>query len=282
MTGTGGFRGARAAVLMLSFGLATGLLSGVPARAAEVPGTSVYLEELTHTELSARMRAGVDTVLIPIGGTEQSGPAVVLGKHNVRAHLLAGRIAHALGYAVVAPVIAYVPEGAIHPPQGHMRFAGTISIPDSAFEGMLEGAARSFHEHGFKHVVFLGDHGGYQRNDERVADKLNREWKVTAGGPAVLALTAYYRAYEDFDAQLRRQGYSNAEIGVHAGLADTALAMAADPSTVRVGELKAAGVAGVSAGVRGDPTRATAALGQPGLDHVVEVSTAALRKAYGH
>lgn len=261
----------------------SGGLAALPARAADVPASSVYLEELTHTELSARMRAGVDTVLIPIGGTEQSGPAVALGKHNVRAHLLAGRIAQALGHAVVAPVIAYVPEGAIHPPQGHMRFAGTISIPDAAFEGMLEGAARSFHEHGFRHVVFLGDHGGYQRNDERVADKLNREWKPAPGvtGPAVLALTAYYRAYEDFDAKLRALGYSAAEIGVHAGLADTALAMAADLSMVRVGELRAAGVAGVSAGVRGDPTRATAALGQPGLDHVVQVSVAALRKAFG-
>jgi hypothetical protein len=39
----------------------------------------------------------------------------------------------------VAPVIAYVPEGSIDPPTGHMRGAGTISIPAGAFEQTLEG-----------------------------------------------------------------------------------------------------------------------------------------------
>jgi creatinine amidohydrolase/Fe(II)-dependent formamide hydrolase-like protein len=54
------------------------------------------------------------------------------------------------------------------------------------------------------------------------------------GGPAVLALTGYYRAAEDFDGMLKAQGFSTAEIGLHAGLADTALMMAVDPSLVRV------------------------------------------------
>jgi creatinine amidohydrolase/Fe(II)-dependent formamide hydrolase-like protein len=176
----------------------------------------------------------VDTVLVPVGGTEQSGPHMALGKHNVRVHFLAGEIARAWGRAVVAPVLAYVPEGTVTPPQGHMRFTGTISIPTPVFEGVLEGTARSFHQHGFRHVVFLGDHGGYQHSLEAVANRLNKEWKGGSGGPAVLALTGYYRAAEDFDGMLKAQGFSTAEIGLHAGLADTALMMAVDPSLVRV------------------------------------------------
>jgi len=43
---------------------------------------------------------------------------MALGKHNVRVKALAGRIASRLGNALVAPVINYVPEGAITPPQG--------------------------------------------------------------------------------------------------------------------------------------------------------------------
>lgn len=247
------------------------------------PSGTVALEALTSPELKARLQAGTDTVLVPIGGTEQNGPHMVLGKHNVRVQALAAQIARQYGHAVVAPVLAYVPEGSITPPQGHMRFVGTISIPTAAFEGLLEGTARSFHQHGFRHVVFLGDHGGYQRNLEAVATRLNREWKTgpgTAGGPAVLALTAYYRAAEDFDGQLKAQGYSAAEIGTHAGLSDTALALAVDPALVRVDRLKSAGVDQGSDGVRGQPARATASLGQAGIHHIVEVSVAALRAQF--
>ncbi|MCO5976979.1 creatininase family protein [Ideonella oryzae] len=241
------------------------------------PAASVDLADLTTTELQARQQAGVDTVLVPIGATEQSGPHMALGKHNVRVHFLAGEIARTWGRAVVAPVLAYVPEGTVTPPQGHMRFTGTISIPTPVFEGVLEGTARSFHQHGFRHVVFLGDHGGYQHSLETVANRLNKEWKGGADGPAVIALTGYYRAAEDFDGMLKAQGFSTAEIGLHAGLADTALMMAVDPSLVRVDRLRTAGVDHGADGVRGQPARATSALGQPGIRHIIDTSVAALR-----
>jgi len=56
---------------------------------------SVYLEDLTWTELRDAIRAGSTTVIVPAGGTEQNGPHMTLGKHNARARLLAGRIAEA-------------------------------------------------------------------------------------------------------------------------------------------------------------------------------------------
>src|SRR6185295_20050544 len=93
---------------------------GHAAAASAAPPPSVFLEELTWTELRDAITAGKTTVIVPIGGTEQSGPHMVLGKHNVRARVLAGRIAEQLGNAVVAPVIAYVPEGSITPPAAHM------------------------------------------------------------------------------------------------------------------------------------------------------------------
>ena len=55
------------------------------------------------------------------------------------------------------------------PPTGHMRFPGTITIPEQAFEQVLEDAARSFKLHGFRDIVFIGDHGGYQKNEQAVA-----------------------------------------------------------------------------------------------------------------
>ena len=237
---------------------------------------SVYLDDLTSPELGARIAAGTTTVLVPIGGTEQSGPAIALGKHNVRARVLAGRIARELGNAVVAPVVAYVPEGSIAPPAGHMRFPGTISIPDAAFEALLDAAARSFCQHGLRDVVFLGDHGGYQRNEDKVAARLNRAW--AGQGCRAHALLDYYDVTQTaYVADLKRRGFTDAEIGVHAGLADTALMLAVDPSLVRRDRLAAAAKAGPAGGVRGDPTRATAELGQSGVERVVAASVAAIR-----
>src|ERR1700694_1580954 len=146
---------------------------------AEAPQT-VFLDELTSSELRDQVRAGRRTVIVPIGGTEQNGPHMVLGKHNVRVKFLGEKIALALGDTVVAPVMAYVPEGGISPPTAHMRFAGTISIPDETFQKVLEYTARSLKLHGFRDIVFLGDHGGYRKDEQVVADRLNREWVSTS------------------------------------------------------------------------------------------------------
>ena len=44
----------------------------------------VLLESLTSPELAARVAQGATTILVPIGGTEQNGPYMTLGKHNAR------------------------------------------------------------------------------------------------------------------------------------------------------------------------------------------------------
>ena len=201
---------------------------------------------------------------------------MALGKHNVRATALGGRIAAALGDALVAPVLAYVPEGSISPPSGHMRYSGTISIPEAAFKGTVEGAARSLRQAGFTHVVLIGDHGGYQNLLKETADSLNREW---AGTPArAHFIDAYYRATQTAYVQaLRAKGLSDAEIGRHAGAADTSLLMAIDPSMVRLNGLASA--AGEDSGVDGDPRRSSAALGEIGVELIVSQTVSAIRNA---
>ena len=253
-------------------------LSEMPAWA---DASSIQLDELTSSEVRGKIAAGNTTILIPIGATEQSGPHLVLGKHNVRARLLSEQIAQKLGNTLIAPVIAYVPEGTINPPAGHMRFAGTISIPDAAFESVLEGAARSFKQHGFRHVVFLGDHGGYQKNLEKVAQKLMHEW---ARDPScqVIAMQEYYRlSSAKFVDILKKRGFTEAEIGKHAGLADTALSLAVDKTLVRNEVLAQLPKPGEADGVDGDPRRATVELGQLAVREIVDGSVNAIRAAVG-
>ena len=247
-----------------------------PVRAAET--RQVFLEEMTSPEVQQAVKAGTTTLIIPVGGTEQNGPHMALGKHNTRVHLLAGRIATTLGNALVAPVLAYVPEGSVNPPSAHMRWAGTISIGDAAFQAVLDGAARSFARHGFTDIVLIGDHGGYQSQLGAVAAKLNRDW---AGKPArAHFIAAYYLATQaTFIQALRSAGLSDAQIGSHAGTADTALMLATDPALVHPDALEAAARNAPANGVVGDPRAATAALGRLGTDAVVNASVAAIRAA---
>jgi creatinine amidohydrolase/Fe(II)-dependent formamide hydrolase-like protein len=253
------------AAALLCLGLHAPVLQAAPG--------SVYLDELSSTEVRDALRAGRRTVIIPVGGTEQNGPHMALGKHNFRVHALAGRIANELGTALVAPVVAYVPEGRIAPPTEHMRYAGTLSVPEAAFKAVIDGAARSLAQHGFTDIVILGDSGNYQAALKAVADALNRDWK---GGPARAHFVAdYYQAgQQPFIRLLRERGLSDAQIGTHAGAADTSLMLAVDSSRVASAKITAQ-----AAGVSGDPARASAELGKLGTDLIVQHSVAAIRSA---
>ena len=153
---------------------------------------SVFLEELTWTEVRDAIQSGTTTVIIPTGGTEQNGPHMVLGKHNVRIRFTAEQIAHRLGDTLVAPVMAYVPEGEIDPPTMHMFAAGTITLPPEHFATVVEFAARSLRAHGFTDIIVVGDSGPNQPPLKVVADALNEEWDSS---PArVHHLNRYYDA----------------------------------------------------------------------------------------
>jgi creatinine amidohydrolase len=242
---------------------------------AQTPDT-VFLEDLTWPELRALVATGKTTIILPIGGTEQNGPHMALGKHNVRVRALSERIARVLGNALVGPVIAYVPEGGLSPPTGHMRFPGTITVPDDVFRRSLESAARSVRLHGFRNVVFLGDHGSTQAGEKAVAAKLNREWATT---PArAHAVEEYYLAATvGFRDLLRARGYRPEELGEHAAVPDTSLTLAIDPKLVRKDPPADAQVAGAGTGVDGDPRRATAELGVLGVDLIVTRTVAAIK-----
>ena len=275
-------RGRRVPLDVVFFAL-TLLFTAAPVFAASTPvpthvPATVALEELTWTELREAVRAGKTTVIIPIGGTEQNGPHMTLGKHNRRVKALATQIAQALGNALVAPVVAYVPEGNVTPPSSHMRFPGTITIPEAVYEKVLESAARSFKLHGFRDIVLLGDHGGYRKLNRAFAQRLNREW---ATGPTrVYAVEEYYDAVDKaYPEALRQRGYTDAEIGTHAGLADTSLAMAIDPALVRPERLQPGAVGGAGEGVYGDPRRSNAELGRIGVDLIVTRTVEAIRAA---
>ncbi len=242
------------------------LLAFAPPLFAQVPDT-VFLEELTWTEVRDAIQAGKTTVIIPTGGTEQNGPHMVLGKHNFILKHTAEQIARRLGDALVAPVVTYVPEGELDPPTGHMRFPGTITLPNEYFMKVVEYAARSFRVHGFKDIVLIGDSGGNQEGLKTVSEMLNKEW---ANSDSRVHFVSDYYSGNGFSEWLESQGESEGHSG-HAGLDGTSELMAIDSNLIRM-DKRAKSTDSLPSGVRGDPTRASIRYGMKGLELKIEAA----------
>lgn len=256
------------------------LLVFFPGIAAAAPYAlpSVFLEELTSPEVADARSHGVTTILVPTGGTEQNGPHLALGKHNAIMRYTSERIAKQLGNALVAPLIAYVPEGGISPPQGHMRFAGTISLSEDTFAHVLEDGARSFKQHGFTRICFIGEHGASQAVQARVAESLSREWK--ADGVKVLHVAEYYSAANGQKAWLKTHGEPENSSDAHAGISDSSELLAAHPRLVRKNLLIKSSCADEKIqGCKTDPSHASLAYGKQMLTLKIQAATQAVREA---
>jgi len=230
--------------------------------------TSVFLEDLTWVELRDAIAAGKTTVIIPTGGTEQNGPIMVLGKHNYLVKYKAGEIAKQLGNAIVAPVMAYVPEGDIpgaKPAAGHMRFPGTITTPEDAYEKVLEYAARSLKSSGFLDIAMIGDSGGNQTGQKVVSELLNKEWAGT--NVRVHHVTDYYPGRGD--AIAAANGMSQEAIGSHAGSQDSTSLMYINPGMLRFDKFTL-GKANDGQGHVGDARFSTAIIGKLILEAQVQ------------
>jgi creatinine amidohydrolase len=155
--------------------------------------SSLWAEELTFMEIRDLVKAGTTTIIIGTGGVEQNGPYVAGGKHNFVLATVMPHIARKVGHALIAPVVKFVPEGRIEPtPQGHMAYAGTISLEQSTFEALLNDICRSYAAHGFTDLILIGDSGGNARGMENVAKALNEKWTTAGAKARVHYLPEYY------------------------------------------------------------------------------------------
>src|SRR5690349_21783669 len=118
---------------------------------------SVFIEDLTWMEVRDAMKGGKDTVIVATGGVEMNGPYLVTGKHNIVLKGTTEAIARKLGNALVAPIIAFVPEGDIEPPSFMMRYPGSISLTEPTYQALLTDICASMRTNGFKHIVLIGD-----------------------------------------------------------------------------------------------------------------------------
>src|SRR5260370_39186484 len=97
------------------------LLIALPAH-GQVP--TVWIDDLTWPEIRDAIAAGKRTAIVYTGSSEQNGPHMVIGKHNIVAHHVAQRIAEQLGDALVYPVMPFSVTGTLNPKSVHLRFPG--------------------------------------------------------------------------------------------------------------------------------------------------------------
>lgn len=241
-------------------------LHAVAQPAGKLP--SVHLEELTWSEVRDALQAGTTTALIYTGSTEQNGPHLVLGKHNFIARHVAGRIATALGNAIVYPVLPYAPTGDSAARSGHMRFPGTIHLSASTFRNVVRELALSALAAGFRHVFLLGDHGDGQNELNAVASELDGLW-ATRGQRVFYVPDVYVLQAQQVGAYLSAAGIT---ADGHGGAADTAELAYIDRQRQWVRSdawARSSNKAEAVTGVSGDPSRADAAMGRAFIDYKV-------------
>jgi len=238
---------------------------------------TLFIEEMTWMEVRDALKAGKDSVLIATGGVEQNGPYVTTGKHDVILRATTQAIAERLGNALIAPIVAFVPEGDIDPPTDHMKYPGTISLTEDTYRRLLTDLCASFRAHGFRHILLIGDSSGNQDGMEKVAADLNALWK---SGKTRVHYVPEYGDYEALGDWLEAQGIKQVNEGLHDDFVIEAQMMVVDPSTVRMKERIAAGKFSIN-GVELAPAEKTIEWGRKIVAHRAEVTVAAIRKATG-
>lgn len=239
--------------------------SAMPMLAEPAPSrpktTPVLMDEMTMTEVRDAIVSGKTTVLLFNGSTEQTGPHVVLGKHNFKARYLGERMARELGNALVAPVMPFAPTSA-----ELMKFPGTIDLSAETFARVNEEVTASLVSAGFKHVILLGDHGGNQDPLKALAPRLDERYR-SRGVRVFFSGDSYAKADAEIEAYLKARGFPPSN---HGGVADTSEVWAVGAAYVRPDKIAmgdpvnrdARGAVIGPTGVEGDPRRSSPALGK--------------------
>ena len=209
------------------------------------PPDTVWLGEMTWMDVRDAMAAGKKTMIISTAGIEPNGPWLALGKHIYVLRANCDAIARALGDALCAPVVPFVPEGNIDNKRGHMATVGTISVEEETFQALLSDMVRSFQAHGFENIMLIGDSGGNRSGMAAVAEKYNTLWN---GSPVVAHIPEYYD-YGSVSDLLDELGVTTDDMqddGLHDDPGITMNMMVTDPESVRWSARVAAGKATIN------------------------------------
>lgn len=113
---------------------------------------SIWMQELTWQEVDAYLQDD-KVALVPIGSTEQHGPAGPLGVDAYVAIALAEDTAQRAGVVCTPPL--WFSDSA-----HHSGFPGTITLSTDTLIAVVQDICRSLAKHGFDRIVLINGHKG--------------------------------------------------------------------------------------------------------------------------
>lgn len=240
---------------------------------------TVWIEEMTWMDVRDAMKAGKKTIIISTGGIEPNGPWLVLGKHNYVLRANCDAIARKLGDALCAPIVPFVPEGGLDPKTGHMTTMGTISLREETFNALLSDIVMSMKQHGFEHIIMIGDSGGNRGGMAAVADKYTKEW---GGKPVVAHVPEHYTysAASKFAEENKLIPTGRKSDGLHDDPVITLNMFVTDPKSVRWAERVKAGKATID-GVSIEDQKKALEMGKKIVEFRATMTADAIRKVRG-
>jgi creatinine amidohydrolase len=132
----------------------------------------VQLAEVSWTDANKLFKE-YDTVILPVGSTEQHGPHNPLGTD----HLIAAAFSKVVGDRTGVPVLPVIPVGIS---EHHRQFPGTLWVPPEVFRDYMLSVALAASSHGARKVLFFNGHGGNTPSLIEVAGTLRRDFDVFA------------------------------------------------------------------------------------------------------
>jgi creatinine amidohydrolase/Fe(II)-dependent formamide hydrolase-like protein len=126
--------------------------------------------------------------------------------------------------------------------------------------------------------VFIGDSGGNQAGMKRVAETLSARWAAGGSSTRVHFIAEYYQ-YPALQEWIEKSlGIAQADEGLHDDYAISSMMALVDPESIRLTQRAAKGKDTIN-GVKLSPLSTTQANARKMVDHRVETTIEALRKA---
>jgi len=176
-----------------------------------------------HTTTTAeKALESVEVAVLPVGSTEQHGPALPLGTDFMAAGAMADTVEDREDVAVLPTLPVGVSEH-------HRQFHGTLWTRPEILEAYVLDTVESMATHGVRKAVVLNGHGGNTDALTRAARRLRTD------GTAFAPSWSWWESVTELSAEL-----FDSE-GGHAGAAESSLVLAIAEELVREDSLGAAG-----------------------------------------
>jgi creatinine amidohydrolase len=177
---------------------------------------TVFLGEMTNPEVEAFLRES-QTIIVPVGSTEQHGPHGPLLTDVLVPHEVARRVAPQVG-ALVAPAINY---SLSYP---HAGFVGVVHIRIATFMALIEDVCVSLATAGFRRIVLLNGH--YDNTYAIAYACANATERMPAG------VRAFPINYWDGMSADEAAEFFGPTTGLHANRGETSAVLAINPALV--------------------------------------------------